>query len=74
MTQSHALTGKDLVRALTRLGFQVSRTRGSHHFLRHPDGRTTVSPVHKGEAIGPGLMAKILRDVELSREALEAQV
>ena len=74
MTQSRALTGKDIVRALTRLGFQVARRRGSHQFLRHPDGRTTVVPVHKGETIGPGLMAKILRDVDLSRDALEAQV
>ena len=28
-------------------------------------------PVHSGESIGPGLLAKILRDVDLSREELE---
>jgi predicted RNA binding protein YcfA (HicA-like mRNA interferase family) len=27
--------------------------------------------VHSGESIGPGLLAKILRDVDLSREELE---
>lgn len=43
----------------------------SHHFLRHPDGRTTVVPVHAGEALGPGLLAKLLRDVELTRDDLE---
>jgi predicted RNA binding protein YcfA (HicA-like mRNA interferase family) len=37
-----ALTGADVIRALERGGFAVVRVRGSHHFLRHPDGRTTV--------------------------------
>ncbi len=64
-------TGKDLVAALGKLGFEVVRTRGSHHYLRHADGRATVVPVHPGETIGPGLMTKILRDCELSREQIE---
>lgn len=63
-----ALTGADVVRALERAGFVVSRIRGSHRFMRHDDGRSTVVPVHAGETIGPGLLAKILRDVEMSRE------
>ena len=49
----------------------VLRVKGSHHFLRHPDGRTTVEPVHSGESIGPGLLAKVLRDVDLTRNKLE---
>jgi len=39
--------------------------------LRHPDGRRTVVPVHRGETIGPGLLSKILRDTALTREDLE---
>jgi predicted RNA binding protein YcfA (HicA-like mRNA interferase family) len=62
------LTGSRLVSALQLAGFVVVRTRGSHHLLRHADGRTTVVPVHSSETIGPGLLAKILRDVKLSRE------
>ena len=46
--------------------------KGSHHFLRHPDGRVTVVPVHAEETIGPGLLNKILRDTELSRDDLLA--
>jgi predicted RNA binding protein YcfA (HicA-like mRNA interferase family) len=64
-----ALTGDDVIRALQRGGFSVVRVRGSHHFLRHTDGRATVVPVHSGETIGPGLMSKILRDAELDRES-----
>ncbi len=70
MTSLPSLTGKDLVAALRKAGFEIIRTKGSHNFLRHPDGRTTVVPAHAGETIGPGLLAKILRDSELSREQL----
>ena len=35
-------TGKELVRALERAGFAAERIRGSHYFVRHPDGRATV--------------------------------
>lgn len=63
-----ALTGVEVIQALERGGFSVVRIRGSHHFLRHTDGRTTVVPVHGGETIGPGLMSKILRDSGMDRE------
>ncbi|HKP76598.1 MAG TPA: type II toxin-antitoxin system HicA family toxin [Longimicrobiaceae bacterium] len=68
MTRLPRPTGADTVRALGKAGFDVVRIKGSHHFLQHPDGRATVVPVHAGETIGPGLMSKILRDVELTVE------
>ncbi|MBI3771690.1 MAG: type II toxin-antitoxin system HicA family toxin [Gammaproteobacteria bacterium] len=71
MTKLPSLTGKQLVMALSKSGFEVVRVKGSHHFLRHPSGRATVVPVHAGETIGPGLLIKILRDCELSREDLQ---
>jgi predicted RNA binding protein YcfA (HicA-like mRNA interferase family) len=64
-------SGKSLIAALERLGFQVLRVRGSHHFLQHPNGRSTVVPVHSGETIGPGLLKKILADCDLSAQRLE---
>ena len=57
--------------ALGRPGFVVARIKGSHHFLRHADGRVTVVPVHSGETIGPGLLSRILRDTKLNRDALQ---
>lgn len=71
MTALPSVRGKDLVAALKKAGFEVVRIKGSHHFLRHQDGRTTVVPVHAGETIGPGLLSKILRDCELTREQLQ---
>jgi predicted RNA binding protein YcfA (HicA-like mRNA interferase family) len=63
------LRGREVVAALRRAGFVVLRVKGSHHFLRHPDGRATVVPIHAGETIGPGLLNKILRDTEMEPEA-----
>ena len=64
--------GRELIRALQRAGFSVIRINGSHHFMRHADGRATVVPVHAGENIGPGLLSQILRDTDLTRAELEA--
>jgi len=71
MTRLPALTGNDLITALIKAGFEVVRIKGSHHYLRHADGRATVVPVHAGETIGPGLMIKILGDCELTRDDLK---
>jgi predicted RNA binding protein YcfA (HicA-like mRNA interferase family) len=60
-----------VIASLRRAGFVVSRIRGSHHFMQHPDGRRTVVPVHTGEVIGPGLLGKILKDVEMETEEFE---
>jgi predicted RNA binding protein YcfA (HicA-like mRNA interferase family) len=70
MTRLPRLRGKHVVAALGRGGFVVVRVKGSHHYLRHPDGRATVVPVHAGETLGPGLMAKILSDCEMTPEEL----
>ena len=64
------ISGKQLVTALGRLGFEIRRVRGSHHFLQHSDGRCTVVPVHAGETVGSGLLSKILRSCELTRDQL----
>ena len=70
MVKLPSLTGKQLIKALSTLGFEVIRTRGSHHFLRHEDGRGTVVPVHAGESIGRGLLSRILRDCEITSDDL----
>ena len=68
MTKLARVTGKELIAILSKFGFEVSRIKGSHHVLKHRDGRTTVVPVHSGEVIGPGLLVKILRGCDISKE------
>jgi predicted RNA binding protein YcfA (HicA-like mRNA interferase family) len=70
MTRLPRLKGKEVVRLLGRIGFQIVRTRGSHVFLRHEDGRVTTVPTHSGETLGPGLLRSILRDVEITVDQL----
>jgi predicted RNA binding protein YcfA (HicA-like mRNA interferase family) len=70
MPKSPRLRGRELIAALHDAGFRVVRIKGSHHFLQHSDGRCTVVPVHSGEIIGPGLLNKILKDVEFEVEDL----
>jgi predicted RNA binding protein YcfA (HicA-like mRNA interferase family) len=62
------VTGRQALKALQKAGFVVIRTKGSHHFIRHPDGRATVVPIHAGETLGPGLLNQILKDAEIARE------
>ena len=63
-----ALTSYQAIAALQRAGFVIIRQSGSHVVLRHPDGRTTVVPQHRGRSIGKGLLSKILKDVQMTRE------
>lgn len=68
MAKIPKLTGKEIVKVLEKLGFNITRIRGSHHILKHKDGRMTVIPVHSNEIIGPGLFLKILDNCELKKE------
>ena len=72
MSKRPALTGRKVITALEKAGFENVRTRGSHHRLQHPDGRSTTVPVHGSETIGRGLLSKILRDCGLSAEEFNA--
>ena len=63
------LTAKELAKSLEKLGFEFKRQEGSHMFLEHPDGRTTVIPNHPREDIDRGLLNKIIKhDLKITRE------
>ena len=69
MNRMPRVTGAHVVRSLRKAGFELVRQRGSHAIMKHPDGRSTVVPIHGSETIGVGLMSKIQRDVGIDREA-----
>jgi len=62
LSRLHPVRPREVIRFLERLGFRPVRQRGSHKFFRHPDGRTATVPEHRGEDLGRGILAKILRD------------
>ena len=47
MTRLPRATGREVLAALRKAGFEVVRVKGSHHFARHVDGRCTVVPVRR---------------------------
>lgn len=62
------LKPREVVVILTALGFVEVRQRGSHKQFRHPDGRFTTVPFHKGRDVAPPLR-KIARDIGMTVEA-----
>lgn len=70
MSRFPSITGVELIKALSKVGFSVVRIKGSHHRLEHADGRKTTVPVHGKETLGPGILLKILRDLDLTRDDL----
>ncbi|MEK6833762.1 MAG: type II toxin-antitoxin system HicA family toxin [Nanoarchaeota archaeon] len=66
------ITATEFIKILKKIGFEIIRQKGSHIFLRHKDGRTTVVPDHSGEKVDRGLLNKILKkDIQVSREEFE---
>ena len=69
MSKLPVLKGKELIKILESMGFEKVRQKGSHIRLKHPDGRVTTVPIHKGSSIPKGLLRKIIRqDLELTLE------
>jgi predicted RNA binding protein YcfA (HicA-like mRNA interferase family) len=62
------LPSKKVVMALEKLGFQQIRQKGSHLFMLHIDGRTTIITIHPDEDIGKGIARKIIKDAKITRE------
>jgi predicted RNA binding protein YcfA (HicA-like mRNA interferase family) len=62
------VSARQLISVLQTAGFEVVRQRGSHIRLKHPDGRAVTVPMHANRDIGRGLLRKILRDADISRE------
>ncbi|MBI2536545.1 MAG: type II toxin-antitoxin system HicA family toxin [Gemmatimonadetes bacterium] len=68
MAKPPVLKSREVITLLERLGFQEVRQRGSHKQFRHPDGRVTTVPVHKGRDISPILLRQIAQDIGLTIE------
>lgn len=71
MSSLSPIKARDLLKILKKMGFVERRQKGSHLFMSHQDGRTTVVPVHPSRQIGVGLLRSILRDIKLSPEEFE---
>ena len=70
MTPLPVLSGRELIRALERFGYQFDRQKGSHVVLRHndPPHRRLTIPDHR--EIKKGTLRAILRHAGLTPEEL----
>ena len=63
------VSGKEVIKALRKIGYEAVRQKGSHIRLRDasdPSHKPLTIPDHK--EIKPGLLRKIIRDANLSVE------
>jgi predicted RNA binding protein YcfA (HicA-like mRNA interferase family) len=63
-----AVPGAKVVKALERAGFAVVRVSGSHHVMKHTDGRAVSVPVHAGRDMPKGTLRNILTIVGLTQD------
>ena len=70
MTRLPILNAKKIEKLLIDLGFIRVRQKGSHVFYRHPDGRTTTLPHHRGRDIARPLLREILTEIDLTPDDL----
>jgi predicted RNA binding protein YcfA (HicA-like mRNA interferase family) len=68
MPRLPVLSGRDLVRALGRLGYEVSRTRVTHARLVCPGRPSLTVPLH--DELDRGTLSAILRQARISAEEL----
>ncbi len=68
MVKLPILKAEELVQVLEKAGFVVVRQKGSHMRMKHLDGRVVTVPMHRGKDVGRGLLRKVLRDAELTRD------
>lgn len=71
MTRLPVLSGREVMAALSRIGYVAVRQRGSHVRMRHPtdpNRRPLTVPDHR--TLKPGTLHAIVRDANLSVEQL----
>jgi predicted RNA binding protein YcfA (HicA-like mRNA interferase family) len=66
MTKLPVISGKELVKVLTKIGYYVRDQKGSHIHLRHSIRRPLTVPSHK--SIARGTLRAIIRDADLTVE------
>jgi len=70
MGRTPVLKPQEVIRLLERHGFIEVRQIGSHKQYRHPDGRATTIPMHKGRDLSPILLRQIAKDIGLTVDEL----
>lgn len=63
-----SVDARTIIKILQIKGYQKIGQSGSHIQFKTEKGTIITVPLHPGRAIGIGLLRKIMRDLEISRE------
>jgi len=64
------ITANEVIKAVERAGFLLTRQSGSHKIYRNEKGNRVTVPWHAGKILHPKTLRSILRDADLSVERL----
>ncbi len=64
------LTAKELIRVLERKGWELDRSRGSHHIYIHSASRRTLTVPVARRSMSIGTLSRLLKDADISRDEL----
>ena len=71
MPRLPVISGKTLLKVLTKHRYIALRKKGSHVFVESSAGKLgTAIPIHDNEDLSPGLLKSILNDLDLSTQDL----
>jgi predicted RNA binding protein YcfA (HicA-like mRNA interferase family) len=65
------VTATDIIRALEKAGYSLSRQSGSHKIYKNSSGRRVTVPYHSGDILHPKVLKSILKDADLTIEDLK---
>jgi predicted RNA binding protein YcfA (HicA-like mRNA interferase family) len=75
MSDFPAVSGKDAVRALKKLGFHEARTTGSHVVLKKDGNELLVTvPVHGNKSLKTGTLRGIIKGAGVTQEEFIAKL
>ncbi len=62
------IPGNKMIKLLSAKGFEIVRRRSSHVQMKDFKGRLVTVPIHGTKPVSIGILLKLLRDAEISRE------
>jgi predicted RNA binding protein YcfA (HicA-like mRNA interferase family) len=65
------VTATEVIRALERAGFSLTRQSGSHKIYKHRSGKRVTVAFHSGKILHPKVLRSILRDADWSVERFQ---
>jgi predicted RNA binding protein YcfA (HicA-like mRNA interferase family) len=68
MTKLPIVSGMEVLKALSKIGYYIRDQKGSHVHIRHPEKPPLTIPMHK--ELDRGTLKSIMKGAELSVEEL----